>query len=162
MTDELGGGASRSTDPAAGTSSATDVSLREYLTALISAAEQRSDARFDAMKEMVETAFDTAKEAITKAEVATDKRLEGMNEFRDTLSDQASNFVTKDALESLVARLEAQIKRNREDLDALSKRIDVREGEIQGSKVTYGNIAAMLATFAVIIGILIFLSQHIS
>ena len=33
MTD--GGGASRSTDPAAGSSSATDVSLREHLTSLI-------------------------------------------------------------------------------------------------------------------------------
>ena len=31
MTDDPGGGASRSTDPASGTSTATDVSLREYV-----------------------------------------------------------------------------------------------------------------------------------
>jgi hypothetical protein len=35
MADEPGGGASRTTDPAAGTSAATDVSLREYLAAII-------------------------------------------------------------------------------------------------------------------------------
>lgn len=33
MTEDRGGGASRTTDPAAGTSAATDVSLREYVTA---------------------------------------------------------------------------------------------------------------------------------
>ncbi len=159
---EEGGGASRTTNPAAGASTATDVSLREYLTALISAAEKRSDARFDAMKDMVEAAFETSKEAVAKAETSVDKRLEGMNEFRDQLSEQANNFVTKDSLGSLVEKLEVQIDRNREDLDSLSKRIDVREGEIAGSKVTYGNIAAMLGTFAVILGIMIFLSQHIS
>lgn len=41
MNDE-GGGASRSTDPAAGTSSATDVSLREWITAN----QRRNDERF--------------------------------------------------------------------------------------------------------------------
>lgn len=162
MHEDIGGGASRSTDPAAGTSSATDVSLREYLTALISAAERRSDARFEAMKDMVQTAFSEAQKAIDKAEAATDKRLEGMNEFRDTLSDQANNFVTKDALDALTLRLEAMITRNRQDLDQLSKRIDTREGEIKGSRLTWGNMAALLASFAVVIGLLVVLANYLS
>lgn len=162
MTDELGGGASRSTEPAAGTSQATDVSLREYLTALISAVEKRSDARFEAMKATVETAFSTAQTAIDKAEEATEKRFEGVNEFRAALSDQANQFVTKETIDALVAKLEAQIGQNRKDLDALSRRIDVREGEIAGSRLTYGNIAAMLATTAVIMGILFFLINHLT
>ena len=157
-----GGGASRTTDPAAGTSTATDVSLREYLTALINAAEKRSDARFESMKTMVETAFETSKAAVSKAESATDKRLEGMNEFRDTLSDQAAHFVTKDSLASLVEKLEAQIDRNREDLDALAKRIDVREGQIQGSRLTWGNMASLLAAFAVVVGLVVVLANYIS
>jgi gas vesicle protein len=159
---EIGGGASRSTDPAAGSSQATDVSLREYLTSLINAAERRSDARFDAMKDMVETAFETAKEAISKAETATDRRLEGMNEFRDTLSDQASHFVTKDALESLVDKLETQINRNRDDLDSLAKRIDVREGQTAGSRLTWGNMAALVATAAAFIGIIVVVANYLS
>jgi hypothetical protein len=162
VNDEFGGGASRSTNPAEGTSSATDVSLREYLTALIIAAENRSDARFEAMKDMVDTAFTTAQKAIDKAETATDIRLQGVNEFRDTLSAQAQNFVTKDSLASLVEKLEAQIDRNREDLDSLARRINVREGQIQGSRLTWGNMAALLTAFAVVVGLLVILANYIS
>lgn len=160
MTDEIGGGASRSTEPAAGTSQATDVSLREYLTALINAAEKRSDARFDAMKEMVETAFKTAQEAITKAEAATDRRLEGMNEFRDSLSDQATRFVTKDALDSLVAKLESEIDRNREDLDSLAKRIDIRQGQLEGSKITTTTLVTVITVSIAVLGLIIVLANY--
>jgi hypothetical protein len=43
---EEGGGASRSTDPAAGTSSATDVSLREYFHALMDSDRSHGRERF--------------------------------------------------------------------------------------------------------------------
>ena len=128
MRKDEGGGASRSTDPAAGTSAATDVSLREYLVALINAAESRSNQRFEAMKEQVDAAFAASQLAIDKADMATEKRFEGVNEFRAALTDQAARFVTQDALVSLSDKLQASIDRNREDLDALSKRIDVRQG----------------------------------
>lgn len=159
---EEGGGASRSTDPAAGSSAATDVSLREYLTALINNAERRSDARFESMKEMVETAFTTAQTAINKADEATEKRFEGVNEFRAALSDQAQQFVTKPTLNALVQKLEAQIDRNREDLDALAKRIDIREGQAAGSRVTWGNMTAIIVAAAAAIGIVVVLANWLS
>ncbi len=161
MTED-GGGASRTTNPAAGASTATDVSLREYLTALISAAEKRSDARFDAMKDMVEAAFETSKEAVAKAETSVDKRLEGMNEFRDQLSDQATRFVTNDQLMALADKLEASINRNREDLDGLSKRIDLREGAIAGSRITWGSMAALIAGVGTIIAIIAVLASYLA
>lgn len=157
-----GGGASRTTDPAAGTSTATDVSLREYLTSLIDAAEKRSDARFDAMKQTVETAFSNSQTAITKAEEATEKRFEGVNEFRAALSDQAVNFVNRTTLDAMVEKLENQIDRNRQDLDSLAKRIDVREGEIQGSKITIGNLIAIVTVAAAILGIIVVFSSWIT
>lgn len=157
-----GGGASRSTDPASGSSAATDVSLREYLTALINAAEKRSDQRFESMKEMVATAFSTAQTAINKANEATEKRFEGVNEFRAALSDQAQQFVTKPTLSALVDKLEAQIDRNREDLDQLAKRIDIREGQHEGSRLTYGNMAALLAAAATVITIVVVLANWLS
>jgi hypothetical protein len=160
--NEEGGGASRSTSPAAGTSSATDVSLRDHLTTLIQAAEQRSDQRFDAMKEMVDTAFQTAQTAINKAEEATEKRFEGVNEFRAALSDQALQFVQKQTLTALTQKLEAQIERNREDLDQLSKRIDLSEGQAAGSRLTWGNMAALVATAAAFIGIIVVLANYLS
>ncbi len=159
---EEGGGASRTTDPAAGTSSATDVSLREHLTALISAAEQRSDARFDAMKATVEAAFLNAQTALEKAEAATENRFQGVNEFRATLSDQATHFVTRETLDALVGKLEQQISRQREDLDALGKRIDVRQGVIEGSKITIGNMIALVSVAAAIIGIIVVLSNIVA
>lgn len=153
--EDLGGGASRSTDPAAGTSSATDVSLREYLMAQINAAEQRSDIRFEAMKEQVAAAFDSSQRAIDKADIATEKRFEGVNEFRAALSDQATRFVTTQTLEALGDKLQAAIERNREDLDALSQRVDLREGVTEGSRLTWGTMAGLLSAFGILIGVLV-------
>ena len=147
---------------AAGTSSATDVSLREYLTAQIDAAEKRSEQRFESMKQQIDAAFASSQIAIDKADQATEKRFEGVNEFRAALSDQASRFVTQDALAALADKLQASIERNREDLDQLSKRIDVREGEIHGSRLTWGNMAALLASFAVVVGLLVVAANYIS
>jgi hypothetical protein len=143
-----GGGASRSTDPAAGTSSATDVSLREHLTVLIDSFERRSDERFEAMKQMVDTAFSTAQTAIDKADTATEKRFEGVNEFRAQLSDQATRFVTREVMDALADKLLSQIERNRQDLDALAKRVDLREGQSIGTKVTTG-VLVTIATLSI-------------
>lgn len=159
---EEGGGASRSTDPAAGTSSATDVSLREYLMAQISAAESRANLRFEAMKEQVEEAFESSQRAIDKADIATEKRFEGVNEFRAALADQATRFVTQETLAALSEKLQASIDRNRDDLTTLATRIDLREGEVTGSRLTYGNLAVLLGAFATIIGLLVVAATWIS
>lgn len=154
MRDE-GGGASRSTDPAAGSSAATDVSLREYLTALIISVEKRSDERFGEMKLAVDTAFKEAQKAIDKADSATEKRFEGVNEFRAQLSDQATRFVTRETLDALVAKLEVQIDRNREDLDDLSKRVDLREGQTVGSKTTSATVTQLVTVSIMAVGLLV-------
>jgi hypothetical protein len=157
-----GGGASRSTDPAAGTSSATDVSLREYLTALIQAAEIRSDARFEAMQDAVRTAFGESQKAITKAETATEKRFESVNEFRSALTDQATRFVTRDALASLSDKLQAGIDRNRDDLDTLSQRLDLQQGETSGARLTKASFYVGVTLAVGIIGLLIVLANYLS
>jgi hypothetical protein len=159
MSDQ-GGGASRSTDPASGTSSATDVSLREYLTALINAAEKRSDARFEAMKNAVDAAFESSEKAILKAEDADKTRFESFNEFNQRIDTILSNTVTKQTMDVLIEKLESQINRNREDLDALSKRVDVRQGELQGSKITIGNLVLMITVGVAVIGLLVVLANY--
>lgn len=159
---DIGGGASRSTDPAAGTSTATDVSLREYLNAQIRGVEMLSEQRFQSMREQVAAAFESSQRAIDKADEATEKRFEGVNEFRAALSDQATRFVTNDQLTSLGDKLEAAIARNREDLDGLSKRIDLREGAISGSRLTWGSMVAMIAAFGTIIGIIVVTATYLS
>ena len=159
-----GGGASRSTDPAAGTSSATDVSLREYVAAhletiiaLIEAAERRSDMRFEAMDKQVKAAFESSQRAIDKADQATEKRFEGVNEFRSALSDQATRFVTNDQLHAMGDKLESASQRNREDIGKLTTRMNLREGEDTGSRLTYANMAVLLGVTGGVIGTIIVL-----
>ena len=159
-----GGGASRSTDPAAGTSTATDVSLREFVAAqlatiiaLIESLEKRSEMRFESMDKQVKAAFESSQRAIDKADEATEKRFEGVNEFRAALSDQATRFVTNDQLTALGSKLDAAIVRNREDIDKLTTRINLREGEEAGSRLTYANMAVLLGVTGGVIGTIIVL-----
>jgi hypothetical protein len=161
MSDE-GGGASRSTDPAAGTSSATDVSLREYLIALIHAAEQRSDARFESMKDQVAAAFRSSQEAISKAELAADKRFEAVNEFRAVLSDQQRDLVTRQVLSSVQEKLEEAISRNRDDLVILEKRLTLREGQTIGSRITGGVLVTVLTVGIAFLGLVIVLANYLT
>ncbi len=147
--DEDGGGASRSTDPAGGTSSATDVSLREYLHAEITAVERRSEARFEAMQRAVDTALE-----------ATERRFEGVNEFRSALSDQAQAFVTRDAISALQDKLQASIDRNTSDLRLLAQRLDLREGEDSGAKLTRTGLYTSVVAAILFIGLLISLANY--
>jgi len=160
MKEDAGGGASRTTDPAAGTSSATDVSLREYLMAQINAAESRSDIRFEAMKQQVREAFAASQLAIDKADTATEKRFEGVNEFRAALADQSSQFVTQNSLIALGEKLQLGIERNRDDLDALARRIDLREGELAGSRVTKGTLVTAITIAIGVIGLIVVVASY--
>jgi aminoglycoside N3'-acetyltransferase len=107
-----GGGASRSTDPAAGTSQATDVSLREHLTMMVQNVERRCDERFASMQRAIDVAF-----------TASEERLDNVNEFRAQLGDQTRTFVTREVMDALVSKLQAEIDRNRRDLEELAKKI---------------------------------------
>jgi len=65
--ENSGGGASRSTDPAAGSSAATDVSLREYLGSRIDALDRLYKSELAALKELVDAKHEAAQQAVTLA-----------------------------------------------------------------------------------------------
>jgi hypothetical protein len=71
---DTGGGASRSTDPAAGSSAATDVSLREHLESQLRSLDRFYQAEVTALKELIETKHDAAQEAV-KLALASQKEL---------------------------------------------------------------------------------------
>lgn len=158
--NEEGGGASRSTDPAAGTSSATDVSLREFVTLMVQAEMVRVNERFHFVEMSTEKAFENSQRAIDKADIATEKRFEGVNEFRAALADQATRFVTLDQLRATADKLEATILRNRQDIDTLNDRMNLREGASAGSKVTIGNIVVLVTVSIGAIGVLVVLANY--
>lgn len=106
MTDE-GGGASRTTDPATGSSAATDVSLREFFAVQLDALRRETAervARFetliDANRREIQVIQDAAHEAITKAETANERRFESVNEFRAQLSDQTASFMPREVYDA--------------------------------------------------------------
>lgn len=160
--DEQGGGASRSTDPAAGTSAATDVSLREYLMQAIENSRKECREGIKNVEHSIVMANRNAEENIEKALKSIDKRFDSVNEFRDALADLSKTMATSvdvrnlgekvvaadDALET---RFQSLYQHNRDDITAISRRLDLREGQEAGSRLTTGS----LVTIVTVVGIAI-------
>jgi DNA-binding MurR/RpiR family transcriptional regulator len=113
--------------------------------------------RFEAMDRQVKAAFESSQRAIDKADEATEKRFEGVNEFRAALSDQATRFVTNSELHAVQDKFEANYRRNREDIDKLTTRINLKEGEEAGSRLTYANMAVLLGVTGGVVGTIVVL-----
>ena len=172
MADE-GGGASRSTDPAAGTSAATDVSLREYLMQAIAASRQECRDGLKHLEDSVAKAETNSKENIEKALASIDRRFDGVNEFRGALADLSKMMATKQdvtnladkviaADESLEARFEALWQRNRDDIDSLGRRLDLRQGQDLGSKITTTTLVTVVTLAIAAIGLLVLLANYLT
>jgi hypothetical protein len=170
---EEGGGASRSTDPAFGTSSATDVSLREFLMAAIQASRKECKDGIEHLEQSVAQSERANKEAIEKALASIDQRFDGVNEFRGALNDLGKTMATKQdvgnltdkvvaADEALEARFEALYQRNRDDIDKMGRRLDLREGAEQGSRLTKGSLYAVIAAAVAVIGLIVLLANFLT
>jgi hypothetical protein len=122
--DEQGGGASRSTDPAAGTSTATDVSLREFF-AVVRDADLRFDAerdRFFEERDRRYTEVGIEREKALKIKETADLAALGLareiqtykdekaNELREQINSERGLYATKDDLTAVSEKLEATIK----------------------------------------------------
>jgi hypothetical protein len=175
MTDDSqqGGGASRTTDVAAGTSQATDVSLREYLWTAIENARRECRENVEHVEAMIAASNKNADENIKKALSSIDKRFDSVNEFRGALGDLSAKMATKEDLtnlaekfhaadEALEARFEALYQRNRDDIDKGAARLNMREGQEAGSRLTKGSLYAAIAAAVAIIGLLVVLANYLS
>ncbi|HUY75985.1 MAG TPA: hypothetical protein VMV29_04400 [Ktedonobacterales bacterium] len=113
------------------TPSSTDVSLREYVTALIAANDVRYSQRFDAsqaaisaaflaqqtamstalaaQKLAVDTALQAADRAGAKSEIAADKRFNDLNELRGMVTDQQALFMQRLEAMALFNAIDAKI-----------------------------------------------------
>jgi len=111
MIEDAGGGASRTTDPAAGSSAATDVSLREYIGALIAALDRQVNTEIEALRRETQTAAEGARTAVEKAEAAQEHRLDLLNEFRAQAADEAQKYAQRDVVEPRIDKLEAALSR---------------------------------------------------
>jgi hypothetical protein len=159
---DRGGGASRSTDPAAGTSSATDVSLREYLGAAIDESRRECRDNIAHLEKHFDEVTTHAEESLDEFRRDVSRRFDGVNEFRGALEDLSQRMATKDNLSRVEEKFEANIGAQAARVTVLERRIDLREGEQVGSKVTMGNLIAAASVFAAVIGALFVLVNYLS
>jgi hypothetical protein len=99
MTEHEGGGASRSTDPASGSSAATDVSLREYAGRDIWWLDRHLTAEIAALRRETGAANHAAERAITVAADEAKERLAAHNGLIQKMEDQASHFAPGQSFE---------------------------------------------------------------
>lgn len=108
--DEVGGGASESTEPAAGSSTGTDVSLKEftgredYWVQKYSSREnfwldRYVTAEIQALRRETQAANKNAEQAVAVAAVEATKRLEDHNGLIEQMRTQASHFASREIVD---------------------------------------------------------------
>jgi hypothetical protein len=106
---EEGGGASRTTDPASGTSSATDVSLREYINVRIDALDRHLTYELASLRREAESAHANSERAISVAAQEAKERLTAHNGLIDQMQEKDAAYATRDSLEALRDKMETSI-----------------------------------------------------
>lgn len=124
-----------------------DANLREHISAQV----QQITQMIDNAERLSLARFDGAQTAIDKAESATEKRFEGVNEFRLALTDLSRTMAAHTDLTNLIDRTNERFDLMRETVDRLSTRMDLREGQEAGARLTTG---AMVAGLTVLVGVL--------
>jgi hypothetical protein len=164
MSDEVGGGASRTTDPAAGTSSATDISLREYFEALRHSDDkvdqwifrfyEERDRRINEVNIEREKALKIKETADLAAlglarEIQTYKD-EKANELRSQIERERGNYTTRGELASLSDKFETQLK-------PIADYVTSQQGRSAGINAT---AAAIFAVAVVLINVILYYAIH--
>lgn len=119
-----GGGASRTTDPAAGSSAPTDVSLREYVGSSIAALDRHVTSELAALRRETHAANVAAERALGVAADEAKERLAAHNGLIEQMREQAQQFASREALESFKAERHAA-------LDSFKDEADKRFGRIE-------------------------------
>jgi hypothetical protein len=129
-------------------------SLKIYHDQRIDSLRELVDQRFEGNEKALTAALNAAKEAVLKAEGASEKRFESVNEFRATLSDQTNTLMPRQEYTVQHRALE-------EKLTELTNRINMSEGQKQGSDVTIGKIYAAVGVVGAVLGIIVLLANGV-
>lgn len=162
MPTEPGGGASRTTDIAAGSSSATDVSLREHLTAAINDSRRECRENIAHLEKHFDEVTSHAEESLNQFRLDVSRRFDGVNEFRDALSDLSRLMATKDNLARVEEKFETGMNTVGLRMAALERRLDLGEGQQAGSRITMGNLIAVVSVGIALIGVVVVLANYLS
>lgn len=149
MSDE-GGGASRSTDPASGSSAATDVSLREYIGTQIAALDRHMAGELTALRRETNAANVAAERAIGVAADEAKERLAAHNGLIEQMRQQAQLFASRESLESFKAERHAALESFKEEADRRFGRIERFQSMLIGGMliVSFVGIANLVKVWA--------------
>lgn len=120
VSTDQGGGASRSTDPAFGSSSATDVSLREFIEQRIRDLEAHLNERREGDRLAVSVAKDTADAVLEAHNQLIRQMRDQATESRRQLDKLTDTYPTKENLSTLEMLLGQQLASFEERLTVLS------------------------------------------
>lgn len=160
---EEGGGASRSTDPAAGTSSATDVSLREFIDQRFRDLERRLDERRASDAQAVSIAKGTA-DAALEAHNQLIRQMRGQaTEAQRQLDKLTDTYATKENLSVLETLLDQRLK----SIDAKVQSIETAIGSSVSGRLAvrgaFADLRGMIVfgfiILAGVIGLITYLAQ---
>lgn len=121
---------------------------RQSLLKIIDDLEKYISRRFLDQDKAVQAALQAAKEAVNKAEVANEKQFEAANNVKATFSGDLSRKLDRTEYDSNHKALEDKI-------DALTDRMNRKDGVTSGGELTIGKIYAAIAAAATIIGLAI-------
>lgn len=157
--------------------------LRVELARAIAEGDDRLREHIANQVAQVQASLVAAQRASDKFEETVQARFAQVNEFRAALDDLGKQMATRREMETAVANLtdnieKARIERQRSieelqqsvqelrsrldtgtDLRHLQTRIDLGEGRTQGTRATWGNMAALIGVAATALGIIIVLSN---
>jgi len=136
MANDEGGGASRSTEPAAGSSSGTDVELLYLMEAL-----RTGDTRFHGLfqkfidreikhvRELQGIAFTERDKALGIQYTELLRRLEGLNHAHEQAREKERDFVNREAFDTFVQRTSDDFGTLRTEIQTVARAAaEVREG----------------------------------
>ncbi len=162
MSGEEGGGASRTTEPAAGTSTGTDVSLREYLGQMIHESRREFRVSIENLEKHFVEMHSHQEERFDDAMSGIDKRFDGVNEFRNALGDLSALMATKDSMTRVEEIFTAAARAMDNRIAAVEKRIDVREGQEAGSRLTKAGLYTALGITIASVGAFVILANYLT
>ncbi len=115
--------------------------------------QERLEAILGERFERINDRFTAMDESIKVAATEMNRRLEGMNEFRAQINSAETKFMTRQEWDSAHRLLESQVR-------ALETRLDRKEGETSGVRMTGNAMVAVVIAIAAVLGIITWFATH--
>ena len=168
-----GGGASRTTEPAAGSSAATDVSLKEYMSlrfngleTLFKAEISRVDGDILSLGELQEERRKNDQQAVQVAKTTADATLSAHNGLIKQMREQAET--AQRALDTLTAKYATKEDLKHMDstidlrLEAIESKLTLKQGEQAGVRLTQAAMVKAISSAVAILGLIIVAANYFS